>query len=140
MPAHTKDQQCNRMQSNDISKYQKFTTAQLKGKAIRKFNAWIRKRDKEQACINCSQLRTLQAGHFFSAYQHENMRFNEDNVNGECLPCNYYNSQSHAHGYAINLQKKIGKERFDKLTLLSKIRTSVKNDRFLFIDIIEKYK
>jgi Bacteriophage Lambda NinG protein len=122
-----------------IQQYNKYTTPQLKTKAQTVFNSWIRKRDLGLPCINCGNYRKLQAGHFFAAGPHNNIRFHEHNVNGECLQCNFYNSQSHAHGYKPNLIKKIGQENFDKLEMLSKIR-STKDDRFLYIEIIQKYK
>jgi len=81
----------------------------------RLFNAFIRKRDAGKPCINCGQYRTLQAGHFYATSTYSGLRFNEDGCNGECIQCNYFNSQSHAQGYAPNLLKKIGQERFDKL-------------------------
>ena len=128
------------MTSDTIQKYQKYTTPKLKLKAQTVFNAFIRKRDEGQPCINCNKYRTLQAGHFFPTSTHSYLRFNENNVNGECLQCNYYNSQSHSYGYAVNLEKKIGKEDFDNLMLLGNQRVQKKDDRFYFISIIEKYK
>jgi len=120
-----------------IQKYQKVSTAALKRKAIKVFNAWIRMRDCDHPCINCGKFKTLQAGHYFAAWKHNNLRFNPDNCHGECLQCNYYNSQSHAHGYRVNLIKKIGKERFDKLEMLSKVKYQ-KDDRLFLISIIER--
>ena len=127
------------MTSDTIQKYQKYVTAKLKLRAQREFNAFIRKRDQDQPCINCGSYSKLQAGHYFAAGKHNNLRFDEDNVHGECLKCNYFDSQSHAHKYRVNLIKKIGQERFDRLEMLSKIR-STKDDRFYFITVIEKYK
>ncbi len=54
------------------------------------------------------------ASHFYSAGKHTALRFNEDNVHGSCLQCNYFK-----HGnlipYRINLEHRIGKERLDLL-------------------------
>ena len=122
-----------------IQKYSKKSTASLKRKAIDVFNAFIRERDKDEPCINCGTYKILQAGHYFAAGKHNNLRFDEDNVSGECVSCNFFNSQSHAHGYQPNLIKKIGQERFDRLEMLSKVK-STKDDRLILIEIIEKYK
>jgi len=100
----------------------------------------IRKRDSGLPCINCGQYKTLQAGHFYPTSTHPHLRFHEDNVHGEDLQCNYYNSQSHSYGYRNNLIKKIGQERFDALELLSKRKVGNKPDRFLYIEVIIKYK
>lgn len=123
-----------------IQKYNKLSTPALKLKAIKVFNAWIRDRDKDYPCINCGKYKTLQAGHFYAAGKFNALRFNEDNVNGECLACNYYNSQSHAHGYLPNLIKKIGKERVEQLDYIAQTTRSWKDNRFEFIYVIEKYK
>lgn len=120
--------------------YRKYSVAQLIKKAQIKFNAFIRERDKDLPCINCGNYRKLQAGHFYPTSTHSHLRFNEDNTNGECLKCNFFNSQSHSYGYRINLEKKIGKERFEKLELLAQQKTGHKANRFHLIEIIEKYK
>ena len=116
------------------------TTAKAKKKAQDVFNKWIRQRDKDLPCINCGKYTTLQAGHFYPTSAFPHLRFNEHNTNGECLSCNYYNSQSHAYGYKPNLIKKIGQENFDKLELLSKMRVFAKDNLFYFQEIIKKYK
>ena len=116
------------------------TIGKLKAKAQRVFNAWIRERDKDLPCINCGKYTKLQAGHFYPTSAFNHLRFNEHNTNGECLSCNYFNSQSHAYGYKPNLIKKIGQENFDKLELLSKMRVFTKDDKFFFDTIISKYK
>lgn len=64
-------------------------TQKLKNKLILKFNKFIRNRDSEEdgfTCISCRQwkpINQLNAGHYYSC-KVENLRFNEDNVNGEC--------------------------------------------------------
>ena len=110
--------------------------------AQKHFNKFIRERDKGKPCINCGDNRKLQAGHYFPTGTYPGLRFDEDNCNGECLQCNYFNSQSHSYGYRNNLIKKIGQERFNQLELkagMSK-RSFHKWDRFTLIEIIEKYK
>ena len=56
------------------------------------------------------------AGHFFSVGAYPNIRFNEDNIHGQCVFCN-----QHQHGatneYAIRLPYRIGQERYDKLLI-----------------------
>lgn len=80
------------------------------------FNKYIRLRDKGQPCISCGNplKKEFDAGHYFSVGAYPNLRFNEDNVHGQCVACN-----QHKHGnineYALNLPQRIGKVRFDKL-------------------------
>lgn len=85
------------------------------------FNAYIRERDKDRGCITCGQ--TFQrldgylkfdAGHYFAVGGYSGVRFDEDNVHGQCVKCN-----QHGHGeaqeYAIRLPKRIGQQRFEEL-------------------------
>jgi hypothetical protein len=122
-----------------INRYSKNTTAKLKIKAQNYFNAFIRDRDKDSFCISCQKSRVEQAGHFYSAGHHNHLRFNEDNVHGQCLRCNYYLC-GNLNKYRINLQNKIGKERLAKLDLLASQKTAHKLDRFYLIEICEKYR
>jgi len=126
------------MTANQIQKYSGKSLAQLIVIAQRRFNKFIRVRDTGKPCINCGKPRTLQAGHFYPTSDYSHLRFNEDNVHGECLQCNYFNSQSHSYGYRVNLENRIGKERFAKLELLAKTKCR-KQDRFTLIDVISKY-
>lgn len=80
------------------------------------FNTFIRERDLGKPCISCNkQLRgKYDAGHMFTVGAYPNIRFNEDNVHGQCVECN-----QHKHGnvaeYAIMLPLRIGQERYEKL-------------------------
>lgn len=114
-------------------------TSSLKRKAIETFNAWIRNRDKDEPCISCGSNSIKQAGHFYSAGKHNGMRFNEDNCFGQCEKCNYFLS-GNLLNYRKNLEKKIGKERLEKLDYLASIKALVKDNRFYYMEIIEKYK
>jgi hypothetical protein len=126
------------MDSNTIIKYQKYTTPKLKIKAQNVFNAYIRKRDEGMGCISCGSYNQIQAGHFYSAGNHNNLRFDIHNVNSQCKKCNYFLSGNLLE-YRKNLIVKIGLEAVEKLDMLSSQRTT-KNDRFKFIEIIEEFK
>jgi hypothetical protein len=82
------------------------------------FNTYIRLRDADQPCISCNRplKGKYDAGHFFSVGAYPNLRFNEDNVHGQCVHCN-----QHKHGaiseYAINLPERIGMYRFESLKI-----------------------
>ena len=85
------------------------------------FNTYIRLRDAEQPCISCGRFKIEQASHYYSAGKYSHLRFNEDNVHGSCLKCNYY-----LHGnlipYRRSLQDKIGVERLQLLDGLAERR------------------
>ncbi|NDV93501.1 recombination protein NinG [Dysgonomonas sp. 521] len=80
------------------------------------FNKYIRLRDKGMPCISCgcSLVGKYDAGHFFSLGAYPNLRFNEDNVHGQCVACN-----QHRHGntteYSLSLPMRIGIERYEQL-------------------------
>ena len=53
------------------------------------FNNWIRERDRDKGCISCGG-KVEQAGHYFNQGQHSSLRFDEMNVNGQCVRCNLF--------------------------------------------------
>jgi hypothetical protein len=85
------------------------------------FNKFIRERDKGQLCISCKQKpKKVNAGHFWSAGGHSNVRFNEDNVHVQCEKCNQFLS-GNLILYNNELLFKIGSERFIKLHELAHV-------------------
>jgi len=80
------------------------------------FNKWIRLRDKGQPCISCRDNfpKKENAGHYFNANNHWNVRFDEDNVHLQCEYCNTYRS-GNLTNYQTNLIKKIGQTKYDEL-------------------------
>jgi len=77
------------------------------------FNSFIRKRDSGKHCISCDTKLSgkFDAGHYFNANNHWAVRFDENNVHGQCVHCN-----QHKHGnlieYGIRLEKLIGPDEF----------------------------
>ena len=77
------------------------------------FNTFIRKRDSGKHCISCDTKLSgkFDAGHYFNANNHWAVRFDENNVHGQCVHCN-----QHKHGnlieYGIRLEKLIGPDEF----------------------------
>jgi len=84
------------------------------------FNKFIRLRDKGNVCISCQKKPLKEnAGHFFNANNHYNVRFNEDNVHLQCEHCNTYLSGNLLE-YRKHIILKIGIERFNILEAESK--------------------
>ncbi len=80
------------------------------------FNKYIRLRDAGQNCISCNKPALKEnAGHYFNANNHWNVRFNELNVHLQCEYCNTY-----LHGnliqYRTGLINKIGSKDYEFLT------------------------
>ncbi len=99
------------------------------------FNAWIRNRDKHDGCISCNGS-VENAGHYWLQGSYSNLRFNEDNTNGQCIRCNKFNSGNLAE-YEVRLRKKIGNKRFKWLE--DNRRNEKKWNRFELEELIERY-
>jgi hypothetical protein len=102
-------------------KRKKPSISRLKKKAQVVFNAYIRERDKNLVCISCGKPEKLQAGHFFSVRRFDNLRYDEDNVHGECARCNLFDD-SHLIFYYDNLKHRIGIERTESLKARAQIK------------------
>lgn len=105
-------------------------------KAQNVFNAWIRNRDKDKGCISCGGP-VQHAGHYLSQGHNSLFRFNEVNVNGQCMRCNTF-----LHGNLIEYRKGLVK-RFGEanVTMLENSVKRVKKwSRFELEAIINEYK
>lgn len=101
----------------------KQTVATLKKKADKYFSQYVRYRDGEfkrgdwlVECITCGiekPLKEMQAGHFVSRRVNE-LRFDEMNVNAQCIGCNMF-KQGEQYLYSKNLDAKYGDGTADAL-------------------------
>lgn len=109
--------------------------------AQKAFNAYIRKRDEKEPCISCRRHHTGQyhAGHFKTTAARPDLRFNEDNCHKQCAPCNNHLSGNIGE-YITHLVEKIGKVRFDKLTLVRQVKYSCDELKSIEIKYKEKLK
>ncbi len=120
----------------------KETVGTLTKKLQRIFNEYIRERDKDKPCISCGQyFDKKDAGHFWAVGGYSGLRFDEDNVHGECARCNRFD-ESHLIGYAENLKKKLGEERYQALKerALNYKQNGYKFGRVELREMIEEYK
>ncbi len=102
------------------------------------FNKYIRERDKNEPCISCKSIpKKVNAGHFWNANNHWNVRFDEDNVHVQCERCNSYLSGNLLE-YRTNLLTKIGAERFNQLEARARVTRKFTKDELK--EIIKTYK
>jgi hypothetical protein len=102
------------------------------------FNKYIRERDKDELCISCKQTpKKVNAGHFWNANNHWNVRFDEDNVHVQCERCNSFLSGNLLE-YRTNLLTKIGAERFNQLEARARVTRKFTKDELK--ELIKKYK
>jgi len=137
------------MNAKIIQKYSGKSYSALHRTAKTWFHKFIKLRDTDDNgygnCIATGQhlsygTVSAQAGHYFAAGKYKALEFNEDNVHLQSKQDNYYGHDFAA--YSLSLISKIGTDRFEKLNQLAQIskRETFKEDRFLMIEIIEKYK
>ena len=100
-------------------------------------NKYIRKRDEGKGCVSCESATFTDAGHFYSVGSTPSLRFNKDNVHGQCVYCNQHR-HANIHAYAERLPLRIGKESFDKLKSLKNGIT--KYDNTELVELKEHYK
>ena len=92
------------------------TPSEMKQKLQTIFNRFIRLRDQGNNCISCQKPlgEKYHAGHLYSVGRFPELRFDDENTNGQCHWCNL-----HLHGngvlYRIGLENKIGKKRMNQL-------------------------
>lgn len=78
----------------------------LKSELTKVFNSYIRQRDSQGGkfeCISCGKflpVKQMNAGHYHSAGHNESIRWDETNVNGQCVRCNCF-----LHGNLIEYRK-----------------------------------
>lgn len=79
-------------------------------------NSFIRLRDQGKPCISCGKhwQKNFQAGHLFSVGGHSAVRFDEENINGQCLECNS-SSVFDVEKYIQEFEKRYSKDEFEVL-------------------------
>ena len=92
-------------------------------KLIVVFNKFIRLRDQYKNCISCGIRPVQHAGHFWptSQYPQPSMRFNEDNVHGQCIFCNTF-CEGNRQGYREGLLNRYGELVFSKLDIIRSMK------------------
>lgn len=114
----------------------------LKNELDRVFAKFIKQRDSNKVhfvCISCDTPKPIEqfnAGHYFSRGA-LSIRWNEKNVNGQCISCNKWKS-GNIQGYEKGLIKKYGKGIIQELEI--KKAQSKKYARFEIEILIKHYK
>lgn len=119
------------------------TLPELKREAQTVFNRWVRFRDMGKPCISCGlpDKGTIDfhsgrdAGHYRSVGSAPHLRFNENNVHGQCVHCNQYLA-GNVIGYRLGLIERIGIEAVEKLEQDNSTRKWTRDE---LIDIKREY-
>jgi len=77
---------------------------------------YIRLRDKDKPCISCGipYKSDFDAGHYYKAELYSDLKFDENNIHGQCIQCNRMN-EGNLNEYSINLPGRIGLNNFNLL-------------------------
>lgn len=88
----------------------------LKTNTQMQLHKYIRERDKGKSCISCgvSWRPNFEAGHFYKAETYSGLKFDPDNIHGQCKECNNYNNGNES-GYRVGLINRYGKAFVDEL-------------------------
>jgi len=103
------------------------------------FNRYIRLRDTHRGCVSCGtplQLRKFDAGHYYPT-TYEGIRFHEDNVHGQCVPCNR-NKHGNLHEYRKRITDRISQEDLEWLDNNRHIK--LKLNKIELEELYNKYK
>jgi hypothetical protein len=130
----------NQRKRLNTMKSELMTVQQWVVKAQGVFNKYIRLRDIDKGCISCGtslQGKKFDAGHFYNANNHWSLRFNEENVHGQCVRCN-----RDLHGnlleYRNRIIERIGSTGLNDLEQEANITRKYTRDEL--ISIYTKYK
>lgn len=120
----------------------KITLSKLKKQAQLIFNTFIRKRDQlpngKWICISCGKvIDKCHSGHYANTKQFGHLRFDEMNVNAQCIGCNLH-KHGNLIGYRQGLVKKYGERKVKELEEKA-LNTSHQWTQEELWNIIEKY-
>jgi hypothetical protein len=92
-----------------MGKKKKVSIPDLIAKAVKRFNKYIRERDKGKPCISCGSDKFDHAGHYYAGNAAPSIRLDEDNVHGQCAGCNLF-KHGNLIGYRKGLVERYGED------------------------------
>lgn len=134
----SRTRQIERLKNKKQKKKVVLSISDLKKKAQRVFNKWIRERDAGEPCLACGKHSDkMDASHFIAQGSSGYLRYSEENVHSTCQSCNRFKGGNLLE-YRANLIKKIGEDRVDWLWENRNITHKFTREELL--EIIERYK
>jgi hypothetical protein len=106
----------DKIERKEIIKAKKSNLKTRKEAAKKACHEYIRKRDSGKGCICCGKPlgNNYHAGHFLESGNNPQVRYDEDNIHGQRLDCNFFKGGDSGN-YKENLIKKIGVELVNRL-------------------------
>lgn len=113
-----------KIRSNDLKELNKYKEQRKEENTVKSLllqvrtycHKYIRLRDKGKPCISCgcAYKDNFHAGHYYKAELYSSLKFNEFNINGQCVKCNI-RLEGNLNGYSLNLPNRITESQFNKL-------------------------
>jgi hypothetical protein len=102
-------------------KKERIALGTLMGYTKTKVHKYVRERDKGKRCISCgcTYSEDFDAGHFYPSSQFSAIKFDLDNIHGQCIQCNRY-KEGNFENYSLNLPNRIGIDNYNKLVKRAK--------------------
>lgn len=125
-----------------LKKIKKVKLSTLDAKLWKLFSKFIRLRDRVHGdhcrCISCNKImhwKSAHAGHFINR-RHLGVKFDERNVNAQCVMCNTF-GEGEQYKYGLALIKKYGENVIQDLEVKKKLDVNIA-DRLWYLAMIEK--
>jgi len=152
---YSKEDQLNRsggLHSDELKRYKDKSIKWMKEKARSVCHQYIRERDRDGnhfTCISCGQIKLIKtenghsnyhAGHFKSAGEYPMLKYDEVNINGQCIQCNHFKS-GNVHLYSESIIKKWGRAQYNRINAIASYsnRVGKKWDKIELAEIIKYY-
>ena len=106
-------------------KKERLSLATVLGYTKTRVHQYIRKRDEGKPCISCGTpyKKDFDAGHFYAAGKFTALKFDLDNIHGQCIQCNRF-KEGNFEMYSLSLPNRIGIESYKNL--VKRAETSIK--------------
>jgi hypothetical protein len=107
-------------------KKERLSLATVLGYTKTRVHQYIRKRDEGKPCISCNApyKSDFDAGHFYPAGKFTALKFDLNNIHGQCIQCNRY-KEGNFEMYSLSLPNRIGIQAYQKL--VKRAETSIKH-------------
>ena len=107
-------------------KKERLSLATVLGYTKTRVHQYIRKRDEGKPCISCgaSYKEDFDAGHFYPAGKFTALKFDLNNIHGQCIQCNRY-KEGNFEMYSLSLPNRIGIQAYQNL--VKRAETSIKH-------------
>lgn len=115
----------------------------IQQRAWRVVSEYVRQRDWKLGCVSCGvkfeHWQDSQAGHFIPwSTCHGMYKYDLENLSAQCMSCNAWGGASAGHNYAIELEKRRGKEIVTALQIENERHRGEKLEAWMLVEMVAK--